>query len=184
MHGPLDDPQLGWHGWGLPLETHWRGVWNLPHSGGGNCPPGSGTWAITPGNLCTTRALRVDWCSACQMHSVNWCSEYLSSSLPITPTQLPPSPEGKETPERDWGCPKPHRQMGPLLPAEERKRAQRLEGLPRSPRLLSGVAWRNGCAGHDPPGVGCSFWNAPRVLCRAVQEFCRCHTPYLRGEIY
>ena len=30
MHDPLDDHQWGWHNWGLSLERHQRGAWNLP----------------------------------------------------------------------------------------------------------------------------------------------------------
>ena len=36
MHGPPDDPKWGWHHWGLPLETHQRGMQNFPHTGGGS----------------------------------------------------------------------------------------------------------------------------------------------------
>ena len=50
------------------------------------------------------------------------------------------------------------------------------KGIPRFLRLLSGVKRRNSGTGHGPPKMQCPVWNAPGVICRAVQKLHRCLT--------
>ena len=56
------------------------------------------------------------------------------------------------------------------------------KGLPRSLGLSTGVAWRNGGAGHGPSEVCHPIQNATRMLCGAVQELCRYIPPTWEGR--
>ena len=116
MHGPLDVPQWRQDSRGLTFGACRWGIWSLPYSRGGSCillgeePELLETPKATSLPECLEipephRALRVDW--PIQLAESTEQTDVLSTSSSSVPCALQPShhpsPEGKETLERDWG---------------------------------------------------------------------------------